>query len=1000
VIVPDRLEVIQGQTARFYSSYDPDTSLVHKWSGPGEQTSGTAQFIVNTTNLDPSSYTITLNFYNNRGVRGSTTAILVVNARPRPVALISPDRGQVRQGQRVRFVSKSYHPDRRRRIKQSAWQTSWGQTAAGDYIEIDTERLDAGMHKLTLEVMDDGGARDSAQATLTVLPRPQASLPPVARISPDSSRVNRGSPVRFFNRSYHRDGKRKIISADWQTSWGQTATGDYIEIDTRKLLPGEHIVVLKVADDNRASDSAKAILIIEEAKALLPPVAIISPGQRRVHRGERADFVDASYHPVRETRIVSRRWNTQWGQTHLGNSLSVDTAPLSPGTYWITLQVADQHKKTDSARAILEILPSPPQRPPIARIMPAIREVQQGEWAEFDGSGSTDPDGKIATWIWSLEGRPVQKGSFARLNTRNLNPGNYNIRLEVTDNTNARDAASATLIVRGRAQNPVARITPRRLEVQKGEPARFDGSGSSDPDGKIRAWTWSLNDQPIDGRPAAQVDTSRLNRGEHRVRLEVTDNQGLTARDEALLVVIEAPGNFDAAIIELDALSAPVTPKQEVWIRALVANQGKVALRNVPLRFDVGGVRIAQEMVASLAPGETREIKVSWIPKTTGRQIVIATINPENQPQETDRSNNLRRHAVPVVARPRVRIEPNLLEVSQGDAARFTAQLTAPGSIAGSDVKYSWRGPGNRTGGGRQFQLDTSELRQGDYNIALEISDDSGIKANANATLTVRGTKPKLRLTADNQSLEIGRDIRFSAAIEPQLNQVEYQFVFGDREQTEWSGRAEAVHRYGKPGDYTVRLLARRTGVDIGEASIGISIKGIAYAISLKTAASSIRAGHSLSFLAHVEPPADGIDYRFIFGDGQESGWTRDSRAVHAYARDGGFEAAVEAQIGGAVIRSPLIRVNVSGSTGIPWLWLGAGLAALAATAAVYGQKTRRLARVSSGITVVPQLNLEDLRVETQGRIDCGCEISLRSVPGHSQLDIEASAPIVDRPNG
>ncbi|HEY7557396.1 MAG TPA: PKD domain-containing protein [Candidatus Binatia bacterium] len=911
-ITPQRQVVTQGQPAIFDSKSvaDPDMPItVYQWSGPDGQTSNRQRFVVDTTNLKPSTYPLTLIVIDRQQRQGRGHATLVVEARPHvesrpPVARINRAILEVQQGEPARFSSTSYHPDRTGKITHSSWQTSWGQKASGDYIDIDTSRLNARSYTLTLEVIDNRGARDSARATLVVTPAP--ALPPVARISPDGSRVNEGMPVRFFNKSHHPDGKRKIISAQWQTSWGQRASGDYIDIDTSRLKPGEHSVSLRVVDDNHAADSAKAILIVEDPKALMPPVAIITPDQRRVYQGAPVDFADASYHPIRETRIVSRRWNTQWGQTDLGNTLNVDTASLSPGTYWITLQVVDQHKKADSARAVLEILqPVQPQQPPIAR------------------------------------------------------------------------------------------ITPKRIEVQRREPVRFDGSGSSDADGKIRTWTWSLNDRPIDRKPAANIDTRGLSPGEYRVRLEVTDEQGLTARDEALLVIIVPPRDVDAAIVQLDVLPAPVMPNRQVEIRAMVANRGKDALRNVPVRFEIGGVRIAEKTLPSLAAGETKEVTVSWIPKFTGERFVIATVNPDNQPPESNRTNNATQRAILVFTEPVIKIAPSPLEVRQGDMAKFTGVVTIPGRPAGRDITYFWRGPGNRTGHGAEFQFDTHELSQGDYKIVLEISDSSGFKATANTTLKVLGAKPQVWLTADTQSPEAGGDVRFNAGTRPDLSQVQYKFLFGDGEETEWDVRAQAVHRYAKSGDYTARLLARRTGMDLGETFIGISVKHTAYAVSLRTETESVSAGDPLAFIANIEPSADDVEYLFRFGDGQESGWTRSPAATHSYSGNGDFEATVEARIRGAqAVRSPVIHVNVSTSPLPPWLWIGAGFAVVAAAAAAYVKKTR-LTRIHSGFAVVPKLNLDDLRVETQGQLKSGCEISLRTVRGQSRYDIEASGSIV-----
>jgi hypothetical protein len=909
-IDPERREVTQGQTAEFHSNYDPDTPIVHKWSGPGGQTSSNQRFIVHTENLEPSTYAVTLNFYSNRGARGSTTATLIVRPRAQdPVARITPGRREVQQGQRAQFDgSGSVDPDGK--IRAWTWSLDGRQINRGRAIELDTANLKLGAHTVSLEVIDDRGARNSTQATLTITPPPTPARRPVAIISPDRSRVTQGVPVRFFSRSYHPDRRKKITRTYWQTSWGQRASGEHIDIDTRELSPGAYSIGLNVIDDNEASDTAKAVLIIEAARAPVSPVAMINPDRRRVIQGARVNFSDASYQPSRDIKIVSRRWSTQWGQTQAGNILNVDTATLSPGAYWITLQVIDQNRRTDSARATLEIVQAPQTQQP-----------------------------------------------------------------------------------------PIARIVPRRIEVRQGQQAQFDGRGSTDPDGKIRAWMWSLNDRSMDRRPSAVIDTRGLNPGEYRVRLEVTDEQGLSARDVALLIVAQPPRDFDAAIVDLTVSPAPVSPNREVQIRAMVANQGKDPLRNVPVRFEIGGVRVAEKMLPSLGAGETREVTTSWIPRRAGEQIVIATVNPENQPPEGNRTNNLRRYSVTVLAQPNVRIDPSPLEVSQGELARFTAQVTIPGQPPGRDITYFWRGPGNRTGEGAEFQLDTRELALGSHKIVLEISQRNGFKATAGATLIVRPAKAEVWITADNQNPETGTEVRFATGTRPDLSQVQYKLIFGDGAETEWRAGAEVVHRYEQPGDYTARLLARRNNVDLGETSILINVKDIAYAVSLNTKTPSVRTGDLLAFNANVEPLADDTEYRFIFGDGQESGWTRSPTASHSYSADGAFTASVEARIGGArIFRSPVTRVSVANPNWSPWIWFGAGFILLSVAATTYVRKTR-LARSGAVITVVPRLNLEHLRVETRGTVNSGCDISLRTVRGQSRFAIEPSGPIFSRPN-
>jgi PKD repeat protein len=661
-----------------------------------------------------------------------------------------------------------------------------------------------------------------------------------------------------------------------------------------------------------------------------------------------------------------------------------------------------------------DILPQRLQQPPApagpkAEIDPPRLVVTQGQPATFASKSMADPDVPIATYQWIGPGRQTSNGQRFVVNTANLTPSTYTVTLTVRDRRQRQNQVSAALIVSARSRDdvprdnhpPAARITPGRLEVQQGQQAQFDGSRSTDPDGKIRAWMWSLNDRSIDRRPSARIDTRGLNPGEYRVRLEVTDDRGLRGRDEALLIIVEPPRDFDAAIVDLAVSPAPASPNQEVQIRVLVANRGKDTLRNIPVRFEIGGVRVAEKMLPSLVAGETREVTASWIPRTVGEQIVVATVNPENQPPEGNRTDNLRRRAIAVLARPDVRINPNPLEVSQGDSARFTAQVTAPGQPGGRDKRYVWRGPGNRTAEGTEFQIDTSEIAPGSHTIVLEISAPNSFKATAGATLIVRAAKAEVWLAADNQNPETGGEVRFTAGTRPDLSQVQYKLIFGDGGETEWHPGAESVHRYDRQGDYTARLLARRNNVDLGETTIAISVKDIAYAVSLSTQSPSVRAGDPLEFIANVEPPADDTAYRFIFGDGQESGWTRTPTTSHSYSGDGAFEATVEARIGGVrIFRSPITKVSVAKPNWPLWIWLGVGFIVLSLGATAYLRKRKtRLPRNGAGITVVPRLNLEQLRVETLGKVNSGCDISLRTVRGQSRFDIEASGPIISGRN-
>jgi hypothetical protein len=543
----------------------------------------------------------------------------------------------------------------------------------------------------------------------------------------------------------------------------------------------------------------------------------------------------------------------------------------------------------------------------------------------------------------------------------------------------------------------VARINPVRGRVKQGSRQRFT-SISYHPDGrrKIVQTSWLTSWGQRASGDFIDIDTSGLKPGEYTVRLEVTDEQGLTGRDEARLTIIDVPRDFDAAIIELDVLPAPTSPNQAVRIRAVTANRGKDALRNVLVRFEVKDVPIAEITLPSLGPGEAREVTAEWTPESAGEYVVLATINPDNQPPERNRTNNQRRHAIVAIAPLAVTISPGRLEVLQGAMAKFTAQVATPEQPAVRNARYFWRGPGNLAGEGTELEFDTREVPEGSHSIIVDVTHGRGITSTATATLIVKKPKTEIWLSADRPKVAVGEDVKFSSGTRPASRQMQYKFVFGDGTESEWRSESEAAHRYQRTGDYKIQVLARQRGVEVGAASVDINVAPITYAVFLKTAAQSLRAGNSLSFIAAVEPRTSDVEYRFVFGDGRDSGWVRDSRTLHSYAAPGAYNAIVEARIAGTVIRSPSIQITVAAAPQPPWFWLGAVLAAVATAAAAYARK-RRTERARGHFTVVPKLNLETLRAETEGKVDSGLAVSLRTVRGQSRSDVETSGSIVAR---
>ncbi|MFJ4275373.1 S8 family serine peptidase [Streptomyces coelicoflavus] len=108
----------------------------------------------------------------------------------------------------------------------------------------------------------------------------------------------------------------------------------------------------------------------------------------------------------------------------------------------------------------------------------------------FDASGSTDPDGDIASYAWDFgDGKT---GTGATPSHTYAAAGTYDVTLTVTDGAGNSDTATRSV----RAGAPPAGDTPNAsftaFCMQTG--CDFDASGSTDPDGDIASYAWSFGD--------------------------------------------------------------------------------------------------------------------------------------------------------------------------------------------------------------------------------------------------------------------------------------------------------------------------------------------------------------------------------------------------------------------------------------------------------------------------------------------------------------------------
>jgi hypothetical protein len=170
----------------------------------------------------------------------------------------------------------------------------------------------------------------------------------------------------------------------------------------------------------------------------------------------------------------------------------------------------------------------------------------------LDGSGSSDADGPIASYAWSVVSCFTSQGacnlalagagSATPSFTAPAVPGLVTLRLTVTDEAGA--TATDEVIVGVFLQAPTAAATAPSVCVLSGSTIALDGTRSSDADGTIVAYQWTQVSGPavvLSGAGGATATFTAPAQGTLVFELRVTDSDGLTGTTRVTVPLAAPP---------------------------------------------------------------------------------------------------------------------------------------------------------------------------------------------------------------------------------------------------------------------------------------------------------------------------------------------------------------------------------------------------------------------------------------------------------------------------
>ncbi len=169
---------------------------------------------------------------------------------------------------------------------------------------------------------------------------------------------------------------------------------------------------------------------------------------------------------------------------------------------------------------------------------------------DFDAGASSD-DGRIVLYEWDYENDGTFDATGVSPFTRFRDPGNYEVRLRVTDDDGLIGESVQTLVA---GLVPLARFTYAPEQPRVGQIVQFDGSDSRANTGTLVRYTWDFEDDGVVDAEGVAASHQFDIPGEHRVRLRVLDSNGFSTSANEVVVVSVAPGG------DLPVASFTLTP--------------------------------------------------------------------------------------------------------------------------------------------------------------------------------------------------------------------------------------------------------------------------------------------------------------------------------------------------------------------------------------------------------------------------------------------------------
>jgi PKD repeat protein len=244
--------------------------------------------------------------------------------------------------------------------------------------------------------------------------------------------------------SFDPDGSIRNFS--WDLGDGTTVSGEQCQHGYEDN--GTFTVTLTVKDNRgERSSTSKALDILNP-----PPVPSATASAHSGTSPLTIEF-DAGGSTDASGNIISYDWDFGDGSTAAGVTATHTYTVTAAQNFVVQLTVTDDDGAASTTSVTVHVAVTPvANEAPVARFTadPTYGTVPVD--VAFDGAGSTDADGSIASYEWDF-GDGTSGNGQAVVHTYSL-PGDYNVRLTVADNDGSRSSAEISIEVEAIVPTP------------------------------------------------------------------------------------------------------------------------------------------------------------------------------------------------------------------------------------------------------------------------------------------------------------------------------------------------------------------------------------------------------------------------------------------------------------------------------------------------------------------------------------------------------------------